>query len=86
MNVLDIGCGLGVPAFRITGKSGVFVHGIDLSTNMIRIAKKRLKEEDLNNLVKLAYGNCLELKIESTYDVVHSRDGFLHIKNKSRLF
>jgi len=86
MNVLDIGSGLGGPAFRMAGKSGVFVHGIDLSENMVRIAKKRLKEEGLNNLVKFEQGNCLDFQTESTYNVVHSRDVFLHIKNKLLLF
>ena len=86
MQVLDIGCGLGGPAFRMARKSRVFVHAIDLSANMIRIAKERLKEEGLSKLVKLEQGNCLELQTESTYDVVHSREVFLHIKNKSRLF
>ena len=86
MQVLDIGCGLGGPAFRMAGKSRVFVHAIDLSANMIRIAKERLKEEGLRKLVKLEQENCLELQTESNYDVVHSRDVFLHIKNKSRLF
>ena len=86
MRVLDIGCGLGGPAFRMAGKFGVYVHCIDLSLNMIRIAKTRLDKEDLNNMVTLEQGDCLELQIDSTYDVVHSRDVFLHIKDKARLF
>ena len=86
MSVLDIGCGLGGPAFRMASKSGVHVHGIDLSSNMIRIAKTRLKEEGLNNLVTFSQGNCLELQAFEKYHVVHSRDVFLHISDKNRLF
>jgi len=86
MSVLDIGCGLGGPAFRMASKSGVHVHGIDLSSNMIRIAKTRLKEEELNNLVTFSQANCLELQTVEEYNVIHSRDVFLHISDKNRLF
>jgi cyclopropane fatty-acyl-phospholipid synthase-like methyltransferase len=53
---------------------------------MIRIAKTRLKEEGLQHLVTLEQGNCLEIQTEMTFNVVHSRDVFLHIKDKARLF
>ena len=86
MSVLDIGCGLGGPAFRMASKSVVHVHGIDLSSNMIRIAKTRLKEEELNNLVTFSQANCLELQTVEEYNVIHSRDVFLHISDKIRLF
>ena len=71
LSVLDIGCGLGGPAFRMASKSGVHVHGIDLSANMIRIAKTRLKEKRLNNLVSLSQANCLELKAFEEYHVIY---------------
>ena len=86
LSVLDIGCGLGGPAFRMARKSGVHVHGIDLSANMIRIAKTRLKEENLNNLISFSQANCLELQAFEEYHVIHSRDVFLHISDKNRLF
>ena len=41
MMVLDIGCGLGGPAFRMAQKHYVNVDGIDISANMIRIAISR---------------------------------------------
>ena len=34
-------------AFRMASKFGVYVHDIDISVNMIRIAKTRLEEGDL---------------------------------------
>ena len=86
MRVLDIGCGLGGPAFRMAKKHYVNVDGIDISANMIRIAISRLKEEGLESLVNLKLANCLELNDESIYELVHSRDVFLHVKNKDLLF
>jgi len=86
LRVLDIGCGVGGPAFRMASKSGVHVHGIDLSSNMIRIAKTRLKEEELNNMISFTQANCLELETYEEYHVIHSRDVFLHISDKNLLF
>jgi len=34
----------------------------------------------------LEQGNCLEIQTETTFNVVHSRDVFLHIKDKAGLF
>lgn len=44
--VLDLGCGTGGSAFFMARHYGVSVHGIDLSTNMINIAKDRLSREE----------------------------------------
>merc|ERR1719356_985021 len=43
--VLDVGCGIGGSAFYMAQNYGVNVLGIDLSDNMLNIAKERLKEE-----------------------------------------
>jgi SAM-dependent methyltransferase len=45
-----------------------------------------LKEEELNNLVTFSQANCLELQTVEEYNVIHSRDVFLHISDKIRLF
>lgn len=46
MRVLDVGCGTGGSAFYMARHYGVHVHGVDLSTNMIDIAKDRLNREE----------------------------------------
>lgn len=46
--VLDVGCGTGGSAFFMARQYGVYVHGIDLSTNMISIAQDRLSREYKN--------------------------------------
>lgn len=42
--VLDVGCGIGGGDFLMAEKYGVYVHGIDLSVNMILIAMERASE------------------------------------------
>jgi ubiquinone/menaquinone biosynthesis C-methylase UbiE len=40
--VLDIGCGTGVPTARMLAESGIDVVGIDVSTEMLRLARRNV--------------------------------------------
>lgn len=42
--VLDVGCGIGGGDFYMAEKYDVFVHGIDLSVNMVLIALERASQ------------------------------------------
>jgi phosphoethanolamine N-methyltransferase len=84
--VLDVGCGLGGSAFVMAAEFGLRVDGIDLSKNMLRLANAKLAANGLSDSVNLQWGDCLELERENVYDAVYSRDVFLHIQDKSRLF
>jgi len=84
--VLDVGCGLGGCAFAMATDFGLVVDGIDLSKNMIDRANKKCKKYGLGKKVNLNLGNCLELKASPTYHGIFSRDVFLHIHDKKRLF
>ncbi len=86
MKVLDVGSGIGGSAFHMAQEYGAQVHGLDLSHNMLAIANERLIELKLGSLVSFEYGDILEADIESKYDVLYSRDAFLHIEDKARLF
>jgi phosphoethanolamine N-methyltransferase len=86
MKVLDVGSGIGGSAFHMAQEYGVQVHGLDLSHNMLAIAKERLEGLNLGSLVTFEHGDILESGVESVYDVVYSRDAFLHIDNKALLF
>ncbi len=83
--VLDVGCGLGGSAFLMVREFGLQVDGIDLSTNMIDMAKEKLSSYGLEG-VQLQHGDCLSLDAEGEYDAIYSRDVFLHIHEKDRLF
>lgn len=47
--VLDIGCGTGSLALRLAA-SGAHIHGLDLSTEMIRIAREKAAAEGVENV------------------------------------
>ena len=89
--VLDVGCGIGGSAFFMAQKYGVNVLGIDLSTNMLDIAKDRLKTEKKS----FPDGAAVEFKMcdatkcefeEGSFDCIYSRDCILHIYDKLALF
>ena len=84
--VLDVGCGLGGSAFVMAGEFELRVDGIDLSKNMLEIARRKLDGHGLADRVTLAWGDCLELDCRDSYDAAYSRDVFLHIHDKRRLF
>ena len=85
-HVLDVGCGLGGSAFLMATMFDARVDGIDLSHNMIELARTRLLELRRDARVRLAHGDCLTLERTDAYDAVYSRDVFLHIHDKRRLF
>ncbi len=86
MKVLDVGSGIGGSAFHMAQEYGVHVHGLDLSHNMLAIALERSQEMNLNSRVIFEFGDILESDADSIYDVIYSRDAFLHIEEKARLF
>jgi phosphoethanolamine N-methyltransferase len=85
MRVLDVGCGLGGSAFLMAREYGVSVHGIDVSVNMLASARERLRSQGLAPQVTLEHVDVLALAATPHYDVVYSRDVFLHIHDKPRL-
>jgi phosphoethanolamine N-methyltransferase len=84
--VLDVGCGLGGSAFLMATEFGVRVEGLDLSQNMLKLARARCADLGLESKVALQYGDILEISVHDRYDVVYSRDAFLHIASKKQLF
>jgi phosphoethanolamine N-methyltransferase len=84
--VLDVGCGLGGSAFVMAREFNLNVDGIDLSRNMLALAHAKLVKRGLEGRVRLEWGDCLELERPVFYDAIYSRDVFLHIQDKTRLF
>jgi len=87
--VLDIGCGIGGSAFYMARNYGVDVYGIDLSQNMIGIAKEKreTKTAGIRHRTQFHVDDATIMDYpESFYDLVYSRDTILHIEDKLSLF
>ncbi len=59
---------------------------IDLSQNMLQVARERCQQAQQTAAVSFEHADILEYQPPGTYDLVHSRDAFLHIHEKGRLF
>lgn len=84
--VLDLGSGLGGSAFLMATEFNYRVEGLDLSTNMLKRAEAECQALGLQNRVTFELENALEMNRPNRYDGVYSRDAFLHIHDKQRLF
>jgi SAM-dependent methyltransferase len=65
--VLDVGCGSGRVAEAVIAAGAAAYVGIDLSSQMLALARRRLARHDA---VELIEGNFLDLEIPRTFDVV----------------
>ena len=83
--ILDIGSGIGGPAFLMARKYNACVDGIDLSSSMHQLAKKRVVEEGLTDQVHFFLGDILTEELPGAYDLIFSSSVFLHIHKKDLL-
>ena len=87
MKVLSVGCGIGGGECRLHQMFGVHVHGLDLSQNMLAVARQRAAEMNITSGVEFEFGNVLIRDFEEgTFDVVYTRDCIIHIREKDALF
>ena len=78
--VLDVATGIGEPAVTAARKVGPMgkVTAIDLSTGMLAIAKERIKELGLSNIIELREGDAESLRLpDSSFDSVLCRFGLM---------
>ena len=88
--VLDVGSGIGGHAFLIAERYGAHVLGIDLSRNMMAVAEDHLsRRPHLEPLVRFEIVDITKEHPDIPdhfFDLVYSRDTFLHIEDKFSLF
>ena len=86
VRVLDVGSGIGGAAFHLAKAYGARVTGIDLAEEMVAIAQERVAQLGLTDSVSFILGDVLETDFPEPFDVIWSRDAFMHIPDKPRLF
>ena len=85
--ILDIGCGIGGPAFVLAEKYGAYVVGIDIESELIARARLRAKELKIDS-------RCEFLLVEpgpmtfpdESFDVVLSTGVIMQIEDKQQVF
>jgi phosphoethanolamine N-methyltransferase len=86
VRVLDVGSGIGGAAFHLAREYGAEVTGIDLSAEMVGIARQRQQEPEAPPSVSFVLGDILETPLDPAFDIIWSRDALMHVPDKSRLF
>lgn len=86
LEVLDVGCGLGGALFMMATDFDASVVGIDLSKNMADAAAERAARYGLADQVSVVHGDILTHELPHAFDIIHSREVFLHIHDKQALF
>lgn len=79
-DVLDIACGTGVLFGDYLGRGAASVTGIDISGEMLRIAKEKFPQ------VSLICGDAETYDFENKYDVIMIYNAFPHFPNPAKLF
>lgn len=72
-NVLDVGCGNGIPVARYLVRKGYRVTGIDISEKMLELAKKNVPEADFYryDMNELDFEDCSFHGIIALYSLFH---------------
>ena len=84
--VLDVGSGLGGPAFLMASEYQARVTGVDLTQQIVDIAAKRQEEQGIAG-VSFLQGDVHQLSWDGgAFDVIWSRETLLHVPDKDALF
>ncbi|WP_027370921.1 methyltransferase domain-containing protein [Desulfovermiculus halophilus] len=86
IRVLDVGSGLGGPAFLMATEYKARVTGVDLTQQIVDIANQRLQAKDIPD-VSFLQGDIHQMDWgEGAFDVIWSRETLLHVPDKDALF
>lgn len=85
--VLDVGCGLGMPAIRLAKTTGARVDGIATSPNLIVGARELAEKAEAGDLVTFHVADAAELPFpESSFDAVFAIESIVHMPDRTKVF
>lgn len=86
-SLLDVGCGIGSPAFYLHEKFGCTISGISTSARGIEVAEEKCREKGYADKVRFHVRDALDNGFtENSFDVAWVMESSHLMKNKERLF
>ena len=81
--VLDLGCGMGMPAIRLAHQTGARITGISVSANDIEQATALASSEGLTDLVRFQQADAMDLPFPAeSFDAVLALESMLHMPDR----
>ena len=66
-SVLELGCGTGRVSVELA-KKGIKVHGLDLSAQMLQVFEDKIKDQSLQNSIKITKGDMSSFSLNSKFN------------------
>ena len=81
--ILDVATGTGDVALVLASKSeDVVIHGVDISKNMLEVARKKMENQSLENQIVFQQGDAEQMQQEDhSYDIVTASFGVRNFEN-----
>lgn len=84
--ILDVGCGIGTPAFRLAGAARARVRGISINEAQVVEANRRAGERGLADRVSFDHGDALALPYaDASYDAAWAFESLIHMDRLAAL-
>lgn len=86
-HVLDLGCGIGGPAFTIARHSGASVTGINITPWQVIEARARAESAGLSETVRFVEGDFMNMPFDTgTFDAAYTFEALCHSPDYEALF